>query len=916
MVLVALRLNVPEFTKVGLRVDRRNQVLSVNPGSPAERSGLKVGDVVEIVDGKPLTEQFTAQMAIADRTTNTPLLQVRRDVQVDSRGSNVEAGKNDDQVLADALALLEDSHTVPPLLELRLFLPRSTKAGMRVEKNEVLAVHQDSASAAAGLCPGDLVEMVDSKLLTTTFTVQQAIAERKKNEVVLMVRRGAGPLWKELQLAEEMQGKCRTDQGSTNAPESEAPAIERAAATADVNGAMPSGVFTSVLRGDTDCCQGVGGDVPSFDGQTSQDELEIVELTLHLQSGQRVGVRADASRVLGVTPGSPAEQGGLMAGDLVESVDGKALNDSYTIQKAISARTSESVKLRVARFIVACPAPEASKAPATNMPDPITNLPDSNTTSRGEGGEVEELCIEMSRDASGELGMSMYGNGRLIAVRENGSAASAGLQVEDVIVEVNGVAVTEATPIPVLMPPSKSTFSLLVRRPCARMSQTVAREMQSRRNVGGLMAQFMSTAAAAAAREQEAEHIRELERAHAASVASASAAALKAARMAETIESFTKSPLSDVFEVFDEGSMPHTTRAVVQVGPRLVKTQTMAVSSLMGAGEALVCMSVASLAEIDLRSFIGGHATEAIAPQRVLGQTAVGKVAALAKGVRGFSLGDLVVFCQNDELLGAVGCQAGFIQVPDAETNLIKVAADPTLHPEDVLFAAEPLAAGMSIAKLAMGSVADRADTDAHHRPRRCYAVIGCNPLGLVAVAALRLLNDSEALILAVDNEPKRRELAMRFEATQALSFAQVRHAVQRIDDGRGFDGVVEALGTPSSFDVAFGLLANGGTIASLSSHLSDHLPLSARQCCNKSARLAFGSRQDALRHLFGTALKLVRAKRFPLIDLVTHRLSIDDAQQAYDVAADHSDECVMVVLYPSGQQPEGAARALFTSLD
>ena len=31
----------------------------------------------------------------------------------------------------------------------------------------------------------------------------------------------------------------------------------------------------------------------------------------------------------------------------------------------------------------------------------------------------EELCIEISRDAAGELGMSMYGTGKLLAVRDN-----------------------------------------------------------------------------------------------------------------------------------------------------------------------------------------------------------------------------------------------------------------------------------------------------------------------------------------------------------------------------------------------------------------------------------------------------------------------------------------------------------------
>ena len=93
-------------------------------------------------------------------------------------------------------------------------------------------------------------------------------------------------------------------------------------------------------------------------------------------------------------------------------------------------------------------------------------------------------------------------------------------------------------------------------------------------------------------------------------------------------------------------------------------------------------------------------------------------------------------------------------------------------------------------------------------------------------------------------------------------------------------------------------------------------------------------------RRLFPTALKLLRAKRFPVRDMVTHRYSIDEAQVAYEVAADEAGDSCAVFLYPSGQARErgssrlisgeslgssplhpcqareGAARALYSSLD
>ena len=93
--------------------------------------------------------------------------------------------------------------------------------------------------------------------------------------------------------------------------------------------------------------------------------------------------------------------------------------------------------------------------------------------------------------------------------------------------------------------------------------------------------------------------------------------------------------------------------------------------------------------------------------------------------------------------------------------------------------------------------------------------VFAQGPIGLCATAGAKMMG--AALVIGVDSDPVRLEMAKRMGADVALDFTQVDVVaeVKRLTGG-GADVTVEALGTQGTFDSALRCLRPGGTLSSL----------------------------------------------------------------------------------------------------
>ncbi|MFF3729112.1 Zn-dependent alcohol dehydrogenase [Streptomyces sp. NPDC002476] len=162
-------------------------------------------------------------------------------------------------------------------------------------------------------------------------------------------------------------------------------------------------------------------------------------------------------------------------------------------------------------------------------------------------------------------------------------------------------------------------------------------------------------------------------------------------------------------------------------------------------------------------------------------------------------------------------------------------------------------------------------------------AVIGCGGVGISAVQGARV--QGAAQIVAVDPVASRREAALRFGATEAVSPDEFADARQRITAGEGFDYVFEVVGKSATARTAYENTRRGGTLCIVGAGaLDDHFQVNMFELFFDEKRILpsmYGG-GDVLRS-YGRAIELWRAGRIDLESMITHRVRLDGINDALD---------------------------------
>ncbi|WP_409236045.1 Zn-dependent alcohol dehydrogenase [Streptomyces sp. PA5.6] len=162
-------------------------------------------------------------------------------------------------------------------------------------------------------------------------------------------------------------------------------------------------------------------------------------------------------------------------------------------------------------------------------------------------------------------------------------------------------------------------------------------------------------------------------------------------------------------------------------------------------------------------------------------------------------------------------------------------------------------------------------------------AVIGCGGVGISAIQGARL--KGAAQIVAVDPVASRRESALAFGATEAVSPDELADAKQRITAGEGFDYVFEVVGKSATARTAYETTRRGGTMCVVGAGaMDDQLQFNMFELFFDEKRILpsmYGG-GDVLTS-YERAIALWRAGRIDLAGLITHRVRLAEVNEALD---------------------------------
>jgi threonine dehydrogenase-like Zn-dependent dehydrogenase len=256
---------------------------------------------------------------------------------------------------------------------------------------------------------------------------------------------------------------------------------------------------------------------------------------------------------------------------------------------------------------------------------------------------------------------------------------------------------------------------------------------------------------------------------------------------------------------------------------------------------------------------------------------------------------------------GYPGGQAEYVRVPFADVGPVKIYED--VRDEQVLFLTDIFPTGYMAAE------------NCNIQPGDTVAVWGCGPVGLFAMKSAYLLGADR--VIAIDRVPARLRKAAEECLAETIDYTEmdVLEALNEMTGGRGPDACIEAVGmeshgaglmhmydrakqalmleTDRPLPLREAILAcrKGGTISipGVYGGVIDKFPIGSAF----AKGLTFKMGQTHVHKYMRLLLEKIRRGDIDPSFVVTHRVTLDEAPQAYRMFRDKEDECIKVVMKP-----------------
>jgi len=388
-------------------------------------------------------------------------------------------------------------------------------------------------------------------------------------------------------------------------------------------------------------------------------------------------------------------------------------------------------------------------------------------------------------------------------------------------------------------------------------------------------------------------------------------------------------------------------RAVCWYGAGDVRVETCSDPAILNPHDAILRVTSTAICGSDLHLY-GGY-IPTMMPGDILGHEFMGEVVELGPEVDNLRIGDRVVvpfsiccgrcwYCQNElwslcdntnpnawipeglyghssaglfgyshMMGGYAGGQAEYVRVPYANVGPVVVPDD--LPDERVLFLGDVLPTGYMAAE------------NCGIEPGETVAVWGCGPVGQLAIQSAYLLGADR--VIAIDRFEERLRMASELGGAEVLDYEEVdiQEALRDITGGVGPDSCIDAVGLeahgagffgsydrvkqslrlatdrPTALREAMNACRKGGTLSvpGVYGGFLDKFPMGA--AFNKGLTLKMG--QTHVQRYIRPLLERVENGDLDASAIITHRLSLEEAPEAYQAFRDKEEDCIKVVMRP-----------------
>lgn len=384
-------------------------------------------------------------------------------------------------------------------------------------------------------------------------------------------------------------------------------------------------------------------------------------------------------------------------------------------------------------------------------------------------------------------------------------------------------------------------------------------------------------------------------------------------------------------------------KAVCWMGKKQMEVQTVDDPQILNPRDCIVEVTATAICGSDLHLYNGYMPT--LEKGDILGHEFMGRVVEVGREVKRLRQGDRVVVpfciscgqcsqclrqqwsvCENsnpnattaETLLGHTcagmfgyahltggfaGGQAQYVRVPFADVGPLKIES--SLPDEKVLFLSDIFPTGYMAAE------------NCEIRPgKSVVAIWGCGPVGQFALRSAQLLG--AAKVIAIDSVPERLQLAAEAGAITVEDGDEVLDKLKALTGGRGPDCCIDAVGLeahgsaydkakqslklesdrPYALRQAMRAVRPGGnlSIAGVYGGFDDKIPLGA--VFNKGVTIKMG--QTHMHRYMQPLLQLVQDGKIDPSFVITHRVPLSRAPQAYATFCNKEDGCIKVVLDPA----------------